>query len=107
MSYLRSRYSTSKEGTLALQAADCRYRNLSDVQTGATHFLAFEGARSLNGGAVIYQACCRLITVEAARIEIRSGYYQRDNSGCGAAWLARLTGGQEAGGSNPLSPTKK
>jgi hypothetical protein len=26
--------------------------------------------------------------------------------GCGAVWLARLTGGQEVGGSNPLSPTK-
>ncbi len=27
-------------------------------------------------------------------------------SGCGAAWLARLTGGQEVAGSNPVSPTK-
>ena len=27
--------------------------------------------------------------------------------GCGAVWLARLTGGQEVGGSNPLSPTTK
>ncbi len=26
-------------------------------------------------------------------------------TGCGAVWLARLTGGQEVGGSNPLSPT--
>ena len=28
-------------------------------------------------------------------------------TGCGAVWLARLTGGQEVGGSNPLSPTRK
>ncbi len=27
-------------------------------------------------------------------------------SGCGAAWLARLTGGQEVAGSNPASPTR-
>jgi hypothetical protein len=27
-------------------------------------------------------------------------------TGCGAAWLARLTGGQEVPGSNPGSPTK-
>ena len=26
-------------------------------------------------------------------------------SGCSAAWLARLTGGQKVGGSNPLTPT--
>jgi hypothetical protein len=26
-------------------------------------------------------------------------------TGCGAAWLARLTGGQEVPGSNPGSPT--
>ena len=25
--------------------------------------------------------------------------------GCGAAWLAHLSGGQGVGGSNPLSPT--
>ena len=25
-------------------------------------------------------------------------------TGCSAAWLARLTGGQKVGGSNPLSP---
>src|SRR6266567_9378039 len=29
------------------------------------------------------------------------------NTGCGAAWLARLTGGQEVAGSNPASPTRK
>jgi hypothetical protein len=28
------------------------------------------------------------------------------NAGCGAAWLARLTGGQEVPGSNPGSPTR-
>ena len=28
-------------------------------------------------------------------------------TGCGAAWLARLTGGQEVAGSNPASPTIK
>jgi hypothetical protein len=28
-------------------------------------------------------------------------------AGCGAAWLARLTGGQEVPGSNPGSPTRK
>lgn len=27
------------------------------------------------------------------------------SSGCSAAWLARLTGGQEVRGSNPRSPT--
>ena len=26
-------------------------------------------------------------------------------TGCGAGWLARLTGGQEVAGSNPASPT--
>ncbi len=26
-------------------------------------------------------------------------------AGCSAAWLARLTGGQKVGGSNPLTPT--
>lgn len=31
----------------------------------------------------------------------------RGVTGCGAVWLARLTGGQEVGGSNPLSPTTK
>jgi hypothetical protein len=29
----------------------------------------------------------------------------KTSSGCSAAWLARLTGGQKAGGSNPLTPT--
>ncbi len=29
------------------------------------------------------------------------------HTGCGAAWLARLTGGQEVPGSNPGSPTRK
>jgi hypothetical protein len=29
----------------------------------------------------------------------------RPATGCGAAWLARLTGGQEVGGSSPPSPT--
>ena len=28
-------------------------------------------------------------------------------SGCSAVWLARLTGGQKVGGSNPLSRTKE
>ena len=28
-------------------------------------------------------------------------------SGCSAVWLARLTGGQKVGGSNPLSPIEK
>jgi hypothetical protein len=28
-------------------------------------------------------------------------------TGCGAVWLARLTGGQEVPGSNPGSPTKQ
>src|ERR1039458_7613572 len=28
-----------------------------------------------------------------------------DSAGCGAAWLACLTGGQEVAGSNPASPT--
>ena len=28
------------------------------------------------------------------------------STGCSAAWLARLTGGQEVGGSNPLSPIR-
>ena len=29
----------------------------------------------------------------------------QSSTGCGAAWLARLTGGQEVAGSNPASPT--
>ena len=29
------------------------------------------------------------------------------HTGCGAVWLARLTGGQEVAGSNPVSPTAK
>ena len=29
-----------------------------------------------------------------------------NSTGRGAAWVARLTGGQEVGGSNPLAPTK-
>ncbi len=38
------------------------------------------------------------------------GYGKEDGlesqiTGCGAAWLARLTGGQEVAGSNPASPT--
>ena len=28
------------------------------------------------------------------------------SAGCGAAWLARRSGGPKVGGSNPLSPTK-
>src|SRR5690606_2039046 len=31
--------------------------------------------------------------------------WDNTTSGCGAAWIARLTGGQEVGGSNPLTPT--
>jgi hypothetical protein len=31
----------------------------------------------------------------------------RRSAGRGAAWLARLTGGQEVGGSNPPGPTSK
>ena len=31
----------------------------------------------------------------------------RGHAGCGAAWLARLTGGQEVPGSNPGSPTER
>ena len=31
----------------------------------------------------------------------------RSHTGCGAAWLARLTGGQEVPGSNPGSPTHR
>ena len=27
-------------------------------------------------------------------------------TGCGAAWLARLTGGQKVAGSNPVTPTR-
>ena len=30
----------------------------------------------------------------------------RPGTGCGAAWLTRLTGGQEVGGSSPPSPTR-
>ncbi len=32
--------------------------------------------------------------------------YTGEATGCGAAWLARLTGGQEVPGSNPGSPTR-
>ena len=32
--------------------------------------------------------------------------YAFGSSGCSAAWLARLTGGQEVGGSNPPTPTE-
>ena len=28
-------------------------------------------------------------------------------SGCGAVWLARMTGGHEVAGSNPVSPTNE
>ena len=30
---------------------------------------------------------------------------QGKSSGCGAAWIARLTGGQKVAGSNPVTPT--
>jgi hypothetical protein len=46
------------------------------------------------------------------RSERREGSGRRSSSfgcrstGCGAAWLARLTGGQEVAGSNPASPTE-
>src|SRR5205807_7580248 len=33
--------------------------------------------------------------------------YDALTTGCGAAWLVRLTGGQEVAGSNPASPTRK
>ena len=36
-----------------------------------------------------------------------TGRLPRSQTGCGAAWLARLTGGQEVAGSNPASPTTK
>ena len=29
------------------------------------------------------------------------------SSGCSAAWLARLTGGQKVAGSNPVTPTSE
>lgn len=36
-----------------------------------------------------------------------SGEALPERTGCGAAWLARLTGGQEVAGSNPVSPISK
>ena len=45
----------------------------------------------------------------AARVPHRPGVALGFDTatGCGAAWLACLTGGQEVAGSNPVSPTKK
>ncbi len=37
--------------------------------------------------------------------ELASTDTLEDHSGCSAAWLARLSGGQEVVGSNPASPT--
>ena len=32
-------------------------------------------------------------------------FVEKTQSGCGAVWLARMTGGHEVAGSNPVSPT--
>lgn len=38
-------------------------------------------------------------------VVVRASYYTYALAGHSAVWLARLTGGQEVGGSNPLGPT--
>jgi hypothetical protein len=43
---------------------------------------------------LLYERCARV-----------TAHFRR-SAGRGAAWLARLTGGQEVGGSNPPGPTK-
>ena len=49
---------------------------------------------------------CRTLRLEWASAVCQSEEGRR-HAGCGAAWLARLTGGQEVPGSNPGSPTRK
>ena len=53
-------------------------------------------------GSREHPRCCRIpparISVPCARLG--------DPTGCSAAWLARLTGGQKVVGSNPASPTR-
>ena len=47
------------------------------------------------------------VYLEGKALNLFQGYHwlSEEKTGCSAAWLARLTGGQEVGGSNPLSPT--
>ena len=44
-------------------------------------------------------------SVPADRCRCESSGCRAADSGRGAAWLARLTGGQEVAGSNPVAPT--
>ena len=61
----------------------------------------------LTGGRQSAWLCCgRLLDGLLGRRDLRFCYSSRSEyTGCGAAWLARLTGGQEVGSSNLPSPT--
>src|SRR5580704_13903654 len=55
-------------------------------------------AAGLRRGSTTIEQSCR-----DQQVEVPDSHR---HTGCGAAWLARLTGGQEVPGSNPGSPTE-
>ena len=71
--------------------------------SSSSGWMRTSGRAAPRGGSGRLQACPR----GGMLGEASPGQRVEGHTGCGAAWLARLTGGQEVAGSNPASPTRK
>ncbi len=71
--------------------------------SSSSGWMRTSGRTAPRGGSGRLQACPRAGMLGGAS----PGQRVEGHTGCGAAWLARLTGGQEVAGSNPASPTRK
>jgi hypothetical protein len=67
-------------------------------------FLGLAVRDSATGGP---RALLALVVLPSRKGNMCPEQEQSSKTGCGAAWLARLTGGQEVGSSNLPSPTQK